>query len=281
MHPIFLNALPLYNSECPDVTNHSSPHTSLTFAMNFTMDKAKIPYGKIIRQEIQLVLDPKTKSHLPWVSFASLSGGRNDKKLFFAKWEEDKRYDGSKMISNLPINENFKALARIYGDLGNGKFVTFDCPLKDVTTNLWYCKSKQNIRSDKVCDGKEDCWDKSDEDAKLCRGSNNKLIQISKCVNITILVLGYIVSAAYFWFATSKTQWSEVDGGIMTSDDTNTLTDKDTETFNALFEVCKKFEDWNNARVGKGPTKEDFSKIIEKYKPFMKLPKMIKPVDIK
>ena len=233
------------------------------------MTKAKIPYGNIIRQEIQLILDPKNKSYLPWVSSASLSGGRNDKKVFFAKWEDDKSYDGSKLITKLPINENFKVLARIYGDLGDEKFVTFDCPLEDLSTNLWYCKIYvQTISSDQVCDSKEDCYDKSDEDETLCRGSNNKLIQISKFVNITILVIGYIVSAAYFSFATCKTQWSEVDCVIMEKDDTNGRNDTDTETFNAVFDVCKKFEDWNNARLGQGPTKTDFSKIIEKYKSF-------------
>jgi hypothetical protein len=123
--------------------------------------------------------------------------------------------------------------------LGHEKIVTFDCPLKDVSTNLWYCKSKQTIRSGKESEGTEDCWDGSDEDSTLCRGSNNKLVQISKCVNITILVLGYIVSAAYFSFGKSETRWSEVDDVIMTRDDTNTFTDTDTETFNAVFEVCK------------------------------------------
>ena len=246
------------------------------------MDKAKVPYGNVIRQEIQLVPDPKNKAYLPWASVASLSGGRKAKTLFFAKWEDDESYNGSKTIANLPINENFKALARIYGGLGNGKFVTFDCPLQDVRTNLWYCRNKQIISSDMVCDSTEDCWDKSDEDATLCRGSNNKLIQISKCVNITILVIGYIVSVAYFSFVTCNERWSVVESGITREDvlcqrcrETTDLTDTDTSPwkpvqaatyFNDVFEVCKKFEDWNNARWGEAPKKEDFSKIVDKYK---------------
>ena len=237
--------------------------------MNVTMDKAKIPFGSIIRQEIQLILDPKNKSYLPWVSVASLSGGRNDKKIFFAKWEDDESYRGSKLVTKLPINEKFKALARIYGDLGKEKFVTFDCPLGYLNTSLWYCKNNQPISSDKVCNTKEDCDDKSDEDEILCRyGTNNKLIQISKFVNITILVIGYIVSAAYFSVATCKAKWSEVDGDNMEKDDTNIINDTDTETFNAVFEVCKKFEDWNNFSIGQGPKKEDFVKVVEKYKLF-------------
>ena len=266
MYQISLILLAFYVSECPNVKNHMAPHTSLTFSLNFTMDKTNLPYGEIIRQEVQLIVDPKKNPRLPWVSFASLSGGRNGKQLFFVKWDRHDSYNDSKMITNLPINEEFKVLVRSYGDLGDETYITFDCPLKDLSTNLWYCQNKQTISSDKVCDTKEDCYDKSDEDATLCRGSNNKLIQISKCVNITLLVIGYIVSAAYFSFRTATARWSDVDNVIMEKDDANPLTDTDIETFNEVFEVCKKFQEWNNTRLVKCPKKEDFSKIVEKYK---------------
>ena len=236
--------------------------------MNFTMKKANIPYGKIIRQEIQLILDPKQKTYLPWISVKSLSGGMNNRKLFFAKWEGDESYKRSKMIQNLPINQNFKALLRSYADLGGEQFVTFDCLLNELNTKSWYCKSKQVIRSDEVCNTKEDCWDASDEDPMLCRGSNNNLVQISKCVNITLLVLGYIVSASYYSFATSKIRCSEVDAETIPMYATKPFADIDTETFNVLFEVCKKFQVWNNSHVGQGPRTEDFVKIIERYKFF-------------
>ena len=94
----------------------------------------------------------------------------------------------TKVIRNLPIDQNFKTLARIYGRVGESEqFITHDCPLDDTNTKKWQCLVNTNkyIESIQVCNGKNDCteegvdWsDESDEAPERCKGANNKMIAI-------------------------------------------------------------------------------------------------------
>ena len=294
-------------SECPTFTSklYSTSETRLTYSMNITMHKAIMPYGRVIRQEIQLIPDTRNRTFLPWVSPNLISGGiRKTKKVFFTKWEEKDNYNDTKMIKKLPINEEFKTITRVYGSLSQleniseDRFITFDCAKssKNISTNIWRClKSLEEIQSSQVCDGKLDCcladgpcFDKSDEEPEKCKGSNNKLVLLSKCVFITTAILGYLVTI-FVWSPVivkipivediiSRLSmfnfWSPIISKMRCStasisdvfDEPKELNDLDEVTFNLLLQVCKNFEDWSNFNGGECPTESDFTDIRRLYK---------------
>ena len=264
--------------ECPtpEIKIYRSSDSKLLFSANVTMKKATIPFATIERQEVHLITDPKNKTRMPWESSASISGGE----VFFAMWEKDNDYQSHKVISKLPIDQDFKTIERIYGSIKqNGvsnkeRYITHDCPLEPTNTNKWQClKTAKMIESDQVCNGHndccdkhDDCWDESDEDPERCKGTNNKLIVVSKFVNITVLVLGYILCAVYFPINAFNKKWTSVNTINKGENDCTTVTDLDPETFKSIFSVCKKFQNWNNTNTGKSPERFDFIDISKKYR---------------
>ena len=119
--------------------NFTVPNQSmLKLDMYFATNKAVLTIGKVIEQQIQLVTDPIMNSYSPWISIQDMSGGLGDNRTFFASWYGNETFNVNKTIQNLPINENFKSILRIYGILNSDeqnveKFVTFDCVLPDVS----------------------------------------------------------------------------------------------------------------------------------------------------
>ena len=260
--------------ECPKFSRdiYRSPDVKILFSANITITEASlIPFATILRQEIQLITDPKNGPRMPWDSSSVIGGG----KIFFANWN-DMDDDKTKIITNLPIDQNFKSLARIYGRVENSEhFITHDCPLDDINTKRWQClvNTDRFIESIQVCDGNPDCtmenvdWlDESDEAPERCKGANNRMIAISKLVNITCLVIGYILSVAYLPIGASKTMWSAVRTDTRSRNDDATPCDLDPETFKSLFVICNQFEEWNNDNVGEAPSWTDLVDITNRYK---------------
>ena len=263
----------LHVSECPEfkVNMYRSHEEKLQFLANVTTTEATIPFASIKRQEIQLITDPKGTDFMPWESSSIISKG----KVFFATWSDMDR-NQTKVIRDLPIDQNFKTLSRIYGRIGETeRYITHDCPRNDTNTKKWQClvNTDRYIESVQVCDGFNDCrdesdeWmDESDEDPERCKGSNNNMIVISKCVNIAFLVVGYIVSLAYFPITKHKTLLASVNSCTEDANNSNAPADLDPETFKALLDVCIKFEEWNNYKIGVAPTWSDIIDITNTYK---------------
>ena len=259
-----------------------SSDVRILYSANVAMKKAIIPFATIERQEMQLITDPKNRTRMPWESPSLGSGGQ----IFFTKWEGTEvnmvtngKFAETKVIKKLPMDENFKTVARIYGSLkgkdgsNEERYITHDCPLRDTDTKKWQCllNTAKVIESKQVCDGNHDCcdeagqcWDESDEAPERCKGTNNGMITISKCVNITCLVLGYLLTVVYFPVGASKTMWTRVNSNTKTKEDCNA--DLDHETFKSIFKICKRFEEWNNTNVGNPPSRVDLIDITEKYK---------------
>lgn len=244
----------------------------ILFVANVTIaESSSIPLATIQRQEFQLITDPKKKTLMPWESSSEISGG----KVFFVKWGNND-HDKTKAIRNLPIDQNFKTLARIYGRVGESEqFITHDCPLDNTNTKKWQCLVNTNkyIESIQVCDGKNDCteegvdWsDESDEAPERCKGANNKMIAISKFVNITCLVIGYIFSVAYFPMGASKKMWRAVRTDTKSTNNDTIPGDLEPEIFKSLLNVCNQFQEWSNKNVGKAPAGPDLIDITSKYK---------------
>ena len=90
----------------------------LTMTLNVKMDKADMVFGKVLRQDYQLLLDPEKKSFLPWEFDGSKSGALDRKKsIFFAKWDHNDSFEDFKLINDLPIDEHFLTVVRIYAKL--------------------------------------------------------------------------------------------------------------------------------------------------------------------
>ena len=256
---------------------YRSQDEMVLYSANVTMKKATIPFASIERQEIQLITDPKNRTRMPWESLSSISGGQ----IFFAKWEKGENYDSSKVINKLPVDQNFKTIARIYGSLKGSdgsnveRYIIHDCPLRGTNTNKWQCvfNHEKTIESRQLCDGHNDCCeeatkctDESDEDPGRCKGANNKMIVVSKFVNITLLVLGYILSIVHFPIGGSKKKWTPVKAINKANEDCNAPPDLDHETFKEIFRICKKFTQWNNSNDGSSPKYADLIDITKKYK---------------
>ena len=169
---------------------YRSKDAMVLYSAKVTMKKATIPFASIERQEIQLITDPKNRTRMPWESLSSISGGQ----IFFAKWEKGENYDSTKVINKLPVDQNFKTIARIYGSLNGSdgsnveRYIIHDCPLRGTNTNKWQCvfNHEKIIESRQLCDGHNDCCeeatkctDESDEDPGRCKGANNKMIVVS------------------------------------------------------------------------------------------------------
>ena len=233
------------------------------------MQRALIPYATLKRQEIQLRTCMKSKS-IPTHGAANTSyDGVKGEEVFFAAWDENDNFSDTKVVHGLPINEKFRAILRVFGTAkGNHSFgnVTFDCPVSfEVDTKRWFCNSMMMIKSSGVCNGTKECDDGSDEDEYMCKGSNNRLLVISRCVNIAILVLGYMLSVLHLPFVTLKRSCATPNEGNE-KNDVETSAAGDTEFFKLVYRVCKEFEEWNNVGTVEGPTKEDFKDIIKNYK---------------
>ena len=136
-----MNMFNFFYSECPkpEIVWYRSQDVKILFSANVTMKKATIPFATIERQELQLITDPKSGTRMAWEDTKSISRG----KIYFAKWEKDEDYNKEKTIVNLPIDQNFKVIERIYGSLekedglNEERYIIHDCPLKNENTNKW------------------------------------------------------------------------------------------------------------------------------------------------
>ena len=254
---------------------YRSEDVKIMFSANVTMKKATIPFATIERQELQLITDPKSITRRAWEDTKAMSRG----KIYFAKWEKDEDYNKEKTIVNLPIDQNFKVIERIYGSLekedglNEERYIIHDCPLENENTNKWQCLNTKNVieghqvcnGQTNCCEGSSDCWDTSDEDPVRCKGGNNKMIVISKLVNITLLVLGYTLSMVHLPLRASRKKLISIKTYDKVSENHSGTPVLDPETFKILFNVCKKFIGWNNTNLGNPPERFDFINISKKY----------------
>ena len=236
------------------VTLH--PQSKLTSKVSFKTTKAKIPFTKTIRQDVQLKYTP----HQNLVAEVD----QRHERSFFATWNEESNFSESKSIDDLPIDEEFGAIIRIMvKQLGSSTsdkevYTTVDCEQEKMNTSLWFCKNKQQIYGSKICDGEKDCVDDSDESSEMCFGTNMKLLVIVKSVNITILIFGYLVFSVLL-VGSNKFLRRE------TSND-HSFNAEDIECCKLVFRVCKKNAAISGRRMEDATDANDFTPIVEEYK---------------
>ncbi len=158
---------------CPDYRTGGfapDPKDRLRVSLSFRIDRAKVPFGSLVKQEVELqTKDGKAVSKLVWVVDGGAHGNVRVQPL------------RTRTISSLRLGEIYVPVVRVHSQvdlpasLGHHyekkSLLVHECRAHELVCETWVCDDGTEIRVAQVCDGNSDCpLASEDEKEQFCKG---------------------------------------------------------------------------------------------------------------
>eukprot|EP00095_Tigriopus_kingsejongensis_P000657 maker-scaffold311_size212931-snap-gene-0.8 protein:Tk00657 transcript:maker-scaffold311_size212931-snap-gene-0.8-mRNA-1 annotation:"PREDICTED: uncharacterized protein LOC101895962" len=206
---------------CPKYTRRGfEKQDDLRVQISFGMQQGKVIFGRIVRQELELInLDGESVGTLVW--------NRSDlgHSTFFPPppgFQPPPLYDGGQMIfdfkifSGLKLREVYVPRIKVISEVNlpqdlivDGGYTTNYQTISTVVQEckgepvlecmFWQCKNGQEIHIDDICTESWECDDGSDEDPELCKGGSGILLTIFTITLGVYYLGGFLTWAILSW----------------------------------------------------------------------------------